>query len=322
VTPVPGSVSVAPASVTLAALGATARLTAQVRDQNGNLMAGEAVAWSSSSPAIATVDATGLVTAVADGNATITAAAGSATGTASVVVHQVPVTLSLTPDSLALEGAGDTATVLALVTDANGHEVAGASVVWASDDDSVASIDSTGLVTAIRPGSTKVTVRSDSLAASAQVQVFGISSDRDVLEYLYSKTGGDGWRDNANWLTDAPLSEWAGVTTGPSGRVRYLELRDNGLEGQIPRSLGLLDQLFRLDLSGNSLRGPIPSEIGQLQLLRDLSLNRNDLSGSLPPELGDMAGLEYLSVTRNDLSGPLPETFSRLALRSFYLYGT
>ena len=80
------TVAVTPATAELMALGATVRLSAEVRDQNGQVMAGAAVAWSSGDGSVATVDASGLATAVGNGTATITAAAGSAQGTARITV--------------------------------------------------------------------------------------------------------------------------------------------------------------------------------------------------------------------------------------------
>ena len=80
------TVAVTPATAELMALGATVRFSAEVRDQNGQVMAGAAVAWSSGDGSVATVDASGLATAVGNGTATITAAAGSAQGTARITV--------------------------------------------------------------------------------------------------------------------------------------------------------------------------------------------------------------------------------------------
>ena len=37
-------------------------------------------------------------------------------------------------------------------------------------------------------------------------------TDRASLTALYNATDGPNWGDNTNWLTDAPLSEWAGVS--------------------------------------------------------------------------------------------------------------
>ncbi len=84
--PMATTVTVNPASAALSALGETARLTAEVRDQNAQAMAGAAVAWESSEVSVASVDASGLVTAVAAGTATVTATAGAVSGTATVTV--------------------------------------------------------------------------------------------------------------------------------------------------------------------------------------------------------------------------------------------
>ena len=80
--PVAITMAVNPASATLTALDETTRFTAEVRAQDGQVMAGTAVAWASSDASVASVDASGLVTAVANGGATITATAGSASGSA------------------------------------------------------------------------------------------------------------------------------------------------------------------------------------------------------------------------------------------------
>ena len=73
--------------VALPSVGATKQLTATVIDQNGDKMVDASVTWVSSSPSVANVTSTGLVAAVADGTATITATSGSAVGTASVSVQ-------------------------------------------------------------------------------------------------------------------------------------------------------------------------------------------------------------------------------------------
>ncbi len=70
--PRPATVAISPASAELSALGATVQLTAEVRDQYGQVMAAAAVAWSSGNASVATVDATGLVTAASNGTVTVT----------------------------------------------------------------------------------------------------------------------------------------------------------------------------------------------------------------------------------------------------------
>ena len=82
----PVSVSLTPDSVTMRAVGDTARFVAEVRDQHGAILAGDWVAWSSSDTSVVTLDATGLARAAGDGLATILATAGTATDRAVVLV--------------------------------------------------------------------------------------------------------------------------------------------------------------------------------------------------------------------------------------------
>lgn len=58
------------------------------------------------------------------------------------------------------------------------------------------------------------------------------AEDRAILVALYNVTGGDAWSQNTGWCTDAPISEWHGVTVDEEGRVVRLQLRHNNLEGE------------------------------------------------------------------------------------------
>ena len=59
-------------------------------------------------------------------------------------------------------------------------------------------------------------------------------ADREALVALYNATGSPGWYRSKNWLSDAPIGEWHGVTTDGSGRVTHLDLEGNQLSGEIP----------------------------------------------------------------------------------------
>ncbi|MEK9509700.1 Ig-like domain-containing protein [Gemmatimonadota bacterium Y43] len=74
----PDALSIAP--------GASAQLTAVLRDAGGSPVPGRTPEWSSGSPAVATVDATGLVTGVSPGRVAIEARSGTAAGSAAVTV--------------------------------------------------------------------------------------------------------------------------------------------------------------------------------------------------------------------------------------------
>ena len=168
--PVATTVTVTPSTASLSSLGETVQLAALVMDQNGNVMAGATVTWSSSAADVATVSSTGLVTSTGNGEATITALAGTASGTATVRVRQLPATTEVTPESLTLEPA-DTARLTATVTDANGHVVEGAEIDWRSAEEAVATVDSQGLVTAIATGTVAVSATSGTAADTVSVTV-------------------------------------------------------------------------------------------------------------------------------------------------------
>ena len=88
------SVSISRTSVTLTFLGETTQLTATVRNSKNEPVSGQ-VAWSSDAPTVATVSSNGLVTAIGNGQTTLTATAGGLSATASATVQQVPTSLSI-----------------------------------------------------------------------------------------------------------------------------------------------------------------------------------------------------------------------------------
>jgi len=58
------------------------------------------------------------------------------------------------------------------------------------------------------------------------------AGDRTALIALYRGTGGDAWLQNTGWCTDAPLSEWHGVSVDEEGRVVGVDLSSNSLVGK------------------------------------------------------------------------------------------
>ena len=144
--PRPTTVMVTPATAELTALGETVQLRAEVRDQNGQAMAGATVSLGEQQRlAVATVSNSGSGNCnAANGTATITATAGSVSGTATVTVAQEVSTIALTPAADTLV-AGDTLRLAAEATDANGNAVAGAEFAWATSDTAVAAVDATGV---------------------------------------------------------------------------------------------------------------------------------------------------------------------------------
>ncbi len=141
--------------------------------------------------------------------------------------------------------------------------------------------------------------------------------DRAALVALYEATDGDNWKSNANWLSDAPLGEWFGVTTDDDGRVTRLELIDNELSGVLPSELGDLTNLEELSLSiGGDFLGELPSELGDLTNLELLSIG-GGFSGELPSWLGNLTNLQFLWLGNNQFSGELPSWLGNLTNLEF-----
>ena len=148
-------------------------------------------------------------------------------------------------------------------------------------------------------------------------------SDRNALIALYNATGGQNWRNNANWLSEEPLDAWEGVTTDDRGRVIQLHLVEQRLNGQLPAELGDLTRLKWLNIARNpNLTGDIPPEMAQLTELEVLYLWENDLTGPVPTWLGGLIELQQLSLGHNRLTGPIPgEMRNLIRLETLYLAG-
>ena len=224
--------------------------------------------------------------------------------------------------SLTFYASGETGTLSATYVTAEGDTTHEASVTWSSGDTAVVSVSAVGRVTAVGDGETEVTATYDSTTASIAVEVALPENDRDVLEILYDRARGDGWTEATNWLTDEPLSEWAGVETDDSARVVSLSLPGNNLRGSLHSSIGQLDQLVTLDLGRNWVSGSIPPEVGNLTRLSELALSVNGFSGELPSKLGTLDSLRTLRVVATRLTGLVPASFADLELASFMVNGT
>ena len=105
------SVVVTPASVSQT-IGGTQQFAATLKDASGNVLTGRSVTWTSSAPAVATVSAGGLETAIAAGSATITATSEGITGAASVTMTAPVITKPGAVVDLAVAGVTDTSATL------------------------------------------------------------------------------------------------------------------------------------------------------------------------------------------------------------------
>ncbi len=323
----PARITITPRSASLSAIGQRIQLSATIYDNRNVQIPEAAVSWSSNDPAVATVGAQGLVTAVGNGTATITARSGNASETASVTVLQTIASIVVFPMHSTLYAIGETVQLNALASDRSLQSVADAAFTWISDKPAVATVSDQGLVTAVSKGTATITARSGNASETATVTV--VSRDdtrlnREALVALYHSTNGPGWTNSTNWLSDAPLGNWHGLASffhGEVEEVRHLNLRENNLQGKIPPEIGQLQSLVSLGLSNNQLTGNIPPEIGQLNELTSMELSNNQLSGYIPSEIGQLQKLTSMGLYNNQLTGNIPSEIGQLRkLTSMGLY--
>ncbi|MDY5621391.1 MAG: Ig-like domain-containing protein [Bacteroidales bacterium] len=146
--------------------GDTAPLTATVQPSDAT---NQNVTWESSNTEVATVDANGKVTAVGEGNATITVTTvdGSKTATCIVTVT-VPVTgVKLNKETLELFTDGSE-TLTATVEPGNATNK---NVTWSSSDETIATVDNNGTVTAVGAGKATITATAGGITATCVVHV-------------------------------------------------------------------------------------------------------------------------------------------------------
>ena len=166
---VPTRINITPGNASLDAVGQTVQLAAAVFDRNGQAISAP-VAWSSSDATVASVSAAGLVTALKNGTAQITARAGNASASITVSISQNAVRIVIMPESAALDAIGQTVQLTATVYDRNGQPIVDPAA-WSSSDEAVASVSETGLVTALKNGMAQITARAGNASASITVSI-------------------------------------------------------------------------------------------------------------------------------------------------------
>ena len=167
------SVSVSLASSTLI-VGQTTTASAVTRDASNNLLTGRAITWSSSNTAVATVNASGTVTAVGAGSANIRATSEGVMGQAGITVAPVPVasvTVALVSSSLM---QGQTTNATAVLRDASNNVLTGRAISWSSTNTAVATVNSSGLVTAVGAGSANIRATSEGVMGQAGLAVTAV----------------------------------------------------------------------------------------------------------------------------------------------------
>src|ERR1700730_4838873 len=170
--PVLASVAVTPANASIAA-GERQQFTATGTYSDGSVQnLTNAATWTSSGPAIASVSPSGAAVALAVGTATISATAGSFTGTGRLTVTPpVVIGLNVVPATLSMVlGSSRQFQAIATLSDGTTQDMTG-TVAWSSTDPNIATVSSGGLASAAQVGSTTILAQSNGLTGSAQITV-------------------------------------------------------------------------------------------------------------------------------------------------------
>ncbi|MXX03551.1 MAG: hypothetical protein F4Z49_07290, partial [Gemmatimonadetes bacterium] len=294
---VPSAVRIQPSSVVLMSIRDYIQLSARVIDFRNNDIRDAVVSWQSGNTAVATVSASGRVTAVSPGETTITAMSGRVSGQAQVTVQDSGPQPSTDRD------------VLVAFYNATGGPQWTDNTNWLSErpvgEWYGVTVDHSGSVTQLSlPGNnlrgglpsvlgeltklTRLELWHNRLSGVIPVELGRLSELRTLALQINRLTGN--------------IPEVVGRLTN----LRTLALGDNELTGPIPPSLGDLTQLTVLLLNDSRLSGMIPSELGKLTNLIDLGLDTNQLTGEIPPSLGNLVQLNRLQLQDNRLAGPIP----------------
>lgn len=168
------SIAITPANPNVSA-GATEQMTATATYNDGSTANVTSTAtWKSGNLAVATVNTAGLVTAVAAGNATITASLNGVTGSTTVAVS-VPVktlsSLAITPANPKITAGGtQQLTATATYNDGSTANVT-ATATWRSGNSAAATVNAAGVVTAVAAGNATISATLSGITASTTVTV-------------------------------------------------------------------------------------------------------------------------------------------------------
>lgn len=133
--PTPTTVTVAPASLELDAVGDSRTLSVEVLDQDGRSMSNPRIEWTTSDAGVATVSEGGTLTTQGNGTATITATAGRASGFMTVRVSQGVAAITLISGGGQTGAAGESLqqSVVVLARDRNNNVARGASLSFTAE---------------------------------------------------------------------------------------------------------------------------------------------------------------------------------------------
>src|SRR4051812_63013 len=167
-------VGLRPAIDTATAIGDTVHYAATVTDKSGSILVGARPVWTTGDSSIAVVLQDGSVVARGPGRTMVTIVVGKLVTHSTIVVRQRVARVEVgraSGDSLLVIPEGTQAQLVARPLDSRGYAIDGLETTWHIDDNSVASLDSAGLLTGKSAGRTSVGARIEGIAGKAGISI-------------------------------------------------------------------------------------------------------------------------------------------------------
>lgn len=140
------------------------------------------------------------------------------------------------------------------------------------------------------------------------------TSECEALVNLFNSTDGENWQENTGWMKDDTPCSWFGIVC-KNGKLSEIHLQENGLQGQLPESIGNWSALEYLNVNDNELSGTVPGSIGQMTDLQGLWVGGNEIT-AIPESIGDCSKLTHLDLKENRIS-TLPSRIGELTGLSY-----
>lgn len=206
-------------------IGGTAQASVTVKPENATIAT---VTWTSMTPAIVSVDESGVVTGLSKGSGKIRAVANDGsgrTGEVNIRVDQQPTSITVNATKGTNVAAGESISLTATVLPAN---VSNKNVVWTSTDPTIASVNTNGRVTGVKRGTALIictSVVDGSVSGSIPVSVIqlvtGITPDSKTATTYVGETVQLGW-------TISPADADVRDVTFTSDNTRVATVDSNG----------------------------------------------------------------------------------------------
>ena len=148
--------------------GSTLQLAANAKDAEGHVLTDRSFTWTTTDPSVLTVNSQGLISGVAQGNATVTVSAEGRSNSVSLTVTILAL-IRVTAQASVLQ-PGSVTQLTAVVLDSANHEIP-APVTWSSASEAIATVSASGSVTALAEGVASISATAGSITGMMPISV-------------------------------------------------------------------------------------------------------------------------------------------------------